>query len=148
MRTNSDISDYSNDVLADWRASRDVFPANIQPKRQWPIPSFGNPANALVATVGVTPSCQKFVPGRNWGAVKSVKDWKLRLRNYFNQQVLAHPRFGTWRAGVKLLNLSYEAGTAAHFDISYRTTEAMLRNIGTDPNVHFRTYKLACLAKN
>jgi len=128
-----DISDYLNDVLADWRASKDDFSSNIQPKRQWPIPFFGNPATARVATVGVNPSSGEFAPGRNWVAVESVRDWKLRLRNYFNQHTPAHPWFGPWRSGLKRLGLSYEAGTAAHFDVSYRATKAMLRNRGTDP---------------
>ena len=34
--------------------------------------------------------------------------------------------------GLELLGASYEAGTAAHFDVSYRTPTAMLTNPETD----------------
>jgi hypothetical protein len=52
------ISKYLSEVLTDWRESRADFPANTCRASHWPIPFFGNPATALVATVGVN----HFVP--------------------------------------------------------------------------------------
>lgn len=127
------ISKYLTDVHLDWHDSKDAFPKNIYPKRHWPIPFFGNPANALVATVGVNPSSGEFAPNRNWAHVVTTNDWKLRLKNYFSMGTPAHSWFGPWREGLGLLSLSYEAATAAHFDVSYRPTKAMVRNLDTDP---------------
>jgi hypothetical protein len=66
MPDNLDISKYLSDVLKDWRESRDAFPANTAPCSHWPIPFFGNPASAIVATVGINPTCGEFQPSRNW----------------------------------------------------------------------------------
>jgi len=84
-------------------------------------------------TVGVNPSSTEFEPERNWSATKSRADWKNRLKKYFNNSTPAHKWFDPWRIGLALLDQSYEAGTAAHFDVSYRPTTAMLRNPATDP---------------
>ena len=126
------ISNYLTEVHHDWQDSRDAFQNYVYLTHYWPIPFFGNHATALVATVGVNPSSGEFAPKRNWGDVEKVKDWKLRLKNYFNQTTPAHEWFGPWRTGLKLLGVSYEAGTAAHFDVSYRPTKAMLKNETTD----------------
>jgi hypothetical protein len=138
MKGNLDISEYLDDVLQDSEASRDDFPINTYPREQWPIPLFGNPTNAVVATVGVNPSSGEFSPERNWSAVRTKGDWKKRLRNYFTGTTPPHEWFDPWRTGLKSLGVSYEGGTAAHFDVSYRTTRAMLRNDRTDTQ-EFRT---------
>ena len=131
---NWEISNYLALVHQDWESSRSQFPINTFPPSQWPIPFFGNPRTALVATVGVNPSSGEFKPEREWGDVESVKDWKERLRDYFQLRPpqSAHRWFEPWRAGLKLLGVSYEAGTASHLDVSYRATTAMLKNPNTD----------------
>jgi hypothetical protein len=126
------ISKYLAEVLQDWWNSRDAFPANTYPDTQWPIPFFGNPATAVVATVGVNPSSDEFSPDRNWAEVKSNTDWKLRLKNYFVQKTPPHRWFKPWAAGLELLGLNYKDGTVAHFDVSYRSTKAMLKNTSTN----------------
>jgi hypothetical protein len=127
------ISNYLTEVHADWLDSRDAFPNNVYLKPYWPIPFFGNPRTALVATVGVNPSSGEFAPSRNWAEVESIKEWKLRLKNYFTaKETPAHEWFGPWREGLALLECSYEKATAVHLDVSYRPTKAMLRNPKTD----------------
>ena len=127
------ISEYLDEIYRDWQNSSNLFAGNIYLRRYWPIPFFGNPANALVATVGVNPSSSEFSTDRNWAEVETIKDWKLRLRNYFDPTLPPHQWFCSWRIGLKLLGISYEAGTAAHFDVSYRPTKAMLKNRRTNP---------------
>ena len=126
------IANYLTQVHRDWENSRNAFPENTYPPSQWPIPFFGNPKNALVATVGVNPSSTEFDEARDWASVHSGTEWKLRLRDYFKLKIPAHEWFEPWRMGLELLGASYEAGTAAHFDVSYRTTTAMLTNPETD----------------
>lgn len=132
MRLNLAISDYLADVHQDWQESSDAFPNNIYLKQYWPIPFFGNPATALVATVGVNPSSGEFASKRNWADVGSLKDWKLRLKNYFNQTTRPHKWFEAWRTGLASLDCSHKYGTAVHLDISFRPTKAMLKNPTTD----------------
>jgi hypothetical protein len=138
MNGNLDISNFLLEVLHDWRGSRDAFPRNVHPQQHWPIPFFGNPATALVATIGVNPSAVEFDEARAWDRVRSTADWKKRLKNYFNQTPPAVDWFDPWRIGLALLDCSYEAGTAAHIDVSYRPTKAMLKNQSSDPK-EFRT---------
>ncbi len=126
------ISKHLSEVLQDWRESRVAFPANSNPGSHWPIPFFGNPATAIVATVGVNPSSGEFRPNRNWNAVQNGADWKRRLKNYFSQSTPPHEWFAPWRVGLALLGLDYENGSAAHFDVSYRPTKAMLKNRTTN----------------
>jgi hypothetical protein len=126
------ISEYLNAVLRDWQVSQDYFPRNRIANANWPIPFFGNPAKALVATVGVNPASGEFEPSRGWAMVYTASAWKERLRDYFKINVPPHIWFDPWRTGLKLLAISYEDRTAAHFDVSYRTTTAMLKNEATD----------------
>lgn len=133
MRPPNDISRFLEQVHRDWQSTRDDFPKNTFPPSQWPIPFFGNPTNALVATVGVKPSADEFAPDRGWADVKNTHDWKIRLRDYFRHKTPPHEWFDSWRIGLALLGVSYEEGTAAHLDLSYRATTAMLTNPKTDP---------------
>jgi hypothetical protein len=126
------ISEHLRDVLRDWRESQQDFPINRIENANWPIPFFGNPAKAVVTTIGVNPASGEFEFSRGWVGVKKVPDWKCRLRDYFNIDVPPHTWFTPWRPGLKILGTSYEEGTAAHFDVSYRTTTAMLTNTATD----------------
>jgi hypothetical protein len=99
-----------------------------------PIPFFGNPATAVAATVGVNPSSGEFQPNRNWNTVQNAADWKRRLKNDFNHSTPPYDWFAPWRTGLALLDLDYENGSAAHFDVSYRPTKAMPKNRATfDP---------------
>lgn len=126
------FSKYLSAVLHDWQTSRAKFPCNTSPRNQWPIPFFGNPRRAVVATVGVNPSSGEFRPDRNWNTVHTPADWKRRLKDYFNHNTSAHEWFEPWRTGLEFLGVNYQDGTAAHFDVSYRSTTAMLRNADTN----------------
>jgi hypothetical protein len=135
MSNNLDISNFLNDVFDDWQRSRDSFPKNIVSGEYWPIPFFGNPATARVATIGANPSSEEFKPNRKWPKVTKANRgaWKSRLKNYFNHSLAPDDWFDPWTVGLALLDCSYKEGTAAHFDVSYRPTTAMLTNKNTDP---------------
>jgi len=127
------ISNYLTDVYLDWEDSRDAFQNNVYLTHYWPIPFFGNPRTALVATVGVNPSSGEFGPKRNWAEVESIKGWKERLKQYFTDENRPpHDWFGPWCQGLALVGCSFGKGTAAHLDVSYRPTKAMLKNKTTD----------------
>jgi hypothetical protein len=132
MAPSNNISRFLDQVRSDWRNSKDQFPHNTTPKSQKPIPFFGNPDTALVATIGVNPSSEEFQESRGWAKVTTVGQWKSRLYSYFNHQVPPHEWFDPWRIGLALLGLSYEDGSAVHLDLSYRATTAMLKNRATD----------------
>ena len=132
MSSNAEIANFLDDVLKDWRKNRGEFPHNTYPENQWPIPFFGNPVSALVATVGVNPSSIEFSSNRNWIAVQADTDWHQRLEHYFTGSIPAYNWFDPWRSGLPLLNISYETDTVAHFDVSYRSTIAMFDNPETD----------------
>jgi hypothetical protein len=85
-----------------------------------------------VAIVGVNPSTGEFRPDRNWNTVQNPADWKRRLKNQFNQTKPPHEWFAPWCVGLALLGLDYKNGSAAHFDVSYRPTTAMLTNPRTN----------------
>ena len=133
MTSPNDISRFLDEVHRDWETTKGDYSINTYPPSQWPIPFFGNPATALVATIGVNPSSGEFDTGRRWTNVKTKTQWKLRLRDYFRHEVPPHEWFEPWRIGLAVLGVSYEEGTAAHLDLSYRSTTAMLKNQGTDP---------------
>ena len=87
MSSSIEISNYLTDVHHDWQDSRDAFPHNIYLTHYWPIPFFGNPRNALVATVGVNPSSGEFASNRGWAEVENTKGWKERLKHYFTDDI-------------------------------------------------------------
>lgn len=60
------VTEHMGEVLADWRLSRGAFPKNASPGADWPIPFFGNPGKAVVATVGVNPAVSEFNAARKW----------------------------------------------------------------------------------
>jgi len=49
-------------------------------------PFFGNPRNAIVATIGVNPSSGEFKPSRDWSSVRTQGAWKMRLKNYLTAE--------------------------------------------------------------
>ena len=144
----NDISNYLNQVRGDWEDSRDAFPTNTFPPSQWPIPFFGNPATALVATVGVNPSSGEFDEARDWASVHSGTDWKLRLRDYFKLKIPAHEWFEPWRIGLELLGASYEAAGLGRWKLfaplpPARRGQSMGRGHG--PGVaHAKRIRLSC----
>ncbi len=126
------ISGYLDEVHADWQRTCEEFSRNVYLKHYWPIPFFGNPRHAFVATIGVNPSSGEFASERCWSEVQRRVQWKQRLRDYFNHNVKPHEWFEPWRRGLSLLDFSYEKGSATHLDLSYRPTRAMARNRKTD----------------
>ena len=56
----NDITRLLDQVHRDWQTTQGQFPNNTHPPAQWPIPFFGNPATALVATIGVNPNARKL----------------------------------------------------------------------------------------
>lgn len=133
MTSPNEISRFLDQLHSDWETTKGDYPNNTYPPSQWPIPFFGNPATAKVATIGVNPSSGEFDPDRHWETVRTKTQWKLRLRDYFRHGVSPHDWFEPWRIGLAVLGVSYEEGTAAHLDLSYRSTTTMLKNHGTDP---------------
>jgi len=131
------VTQYMGEIFSDWQTSRNAFPKNAYAGAHWPLPFFGDPGKAVVATVGVNPSATEFQPMRNWNAIKNDADWVIRLRTYFRHAVPPHEWFGPWREGLEMLRVSYESGLATHLDISYRATTAMVKNPKTD-RVEFR----------
>jgi hypothetical protein len=51
-----DISRFLDQVHRDWETTMGQFPNKTRPPSQWPIPFFGKPATAQVATIGVNPA--------------------------------------------------------------------------------------------
>jgi hypothetical protein len=91
----------------------------------WPIPFFGDIRTARVLTVGVNPSPTEFGPHR-WGPIASDSQWAHRLLNYFHTPgVPWHKWFLPWETSLRLLGCSYEDRTAAHLDLSPRSTTVM-----------------------
>jgi hypothetical protein len=134
LNGNLEISDFLNEIDSDWQASQNSFPKNVIHGEYWPIPFFGNPATARVATIGVNPSSEEFSSARHWprASLKNRGVWKKRLKSYFNSDLEPDDWFDPWTISLALLDCSYEAGTAAHFDVSYRPTKAMLKNPKTE----------------
>ena len=128
MSSSPVISRFLDQIQRDWEATKTHFPRNTYPFEQWPIPFFGNPATATVATVGVNPSSGEFDQVRDWASVTAKRQWKERLRDYFRHKVPPHEWFEPWRTGLAVLGLSYEDGSAVHLDLSYRATLAMPKN--------------------
>ena len=101
----------------------------------FPIPFFGKLSSARIITIGLNPSFDEFDRERCWPEKIDEKSLNFRLRNYFAvKSPPPHPFFQPWTEAFKSLNPtpSYEAGTAAHLDISPRATDKP-RNNQNDP---------------
>jgi hypothetical protein len=89
-----------------------------------PICVFGDPAKAVVVTVGANPSVGEF-ENHSWPAEQMTHDaLAKRCRDYFNTDAPAphHQFFTPWKQGLKCLGVSYESRSAAHLDLSPRAT--------------------------
>jgi len=126
------ISQYLDEILKDWRGSRSLFLRNDIKSDYWPIPFFGNPIKAKIATIAVNPSSTEFRKVRCWAEVRTDQQWKERLWRYFKHSISPHPWFDPQEQRLAEEFRSYRQGSAFHLDISYRPTIAMLRNPATD----------------
>jgi len=89
-----------------------------------PICCFGDPAKAVVVTVGANPSVGEF-DNRRWPAEEMANDaLAKRCLGYFSGGGVApHQKFfGPWNEALKHLDRKYESGTVAHLDLSPRAT--------------------------
>jgi GNAT superfamily N-acetyltransferase len=88
-----------------------------------PIPYFGDPGSAVIATIGVNPSDGEF-RGRGWPSTLDAAALDHRLTAYFKGQTPPHPWFRGWERALKLLDHSYYRD-AVHLDLSPRATVRM-----------------------
>jgi hypothetical protein len=113
------------------RESAPAYQGLMKPKvRTYPIPYFGDPSRAVIATVGLNPSATEFQSPR-WSKPPSIpQELDEILCGYFNSPYIsAHPWFKLWTQCLRKLGHSYEAD-AVHLDLSPRAT----RNVGSlDP---------------
>lgn len=119
-------------MLQDWLSSQSSFPKIAVKGDYWPIPFFGNPIKAKVATIAVNPSSTEFRKARQWTELKTPEQWKELLHDYFNHTIPPHLWFKRQDARLAMDFRSYRLGSAFHLDVSYRPTIAMLRNPATD----------------
>ena len=87
-----------------------------------PICSFGHIEKAHVITVGLNPSHGEFHKDRNWPPTMSHTDLAKRCCHYFHCSEESHRWFRPWSEALGHLGANYEAGTAAHLDLSPRAT--------------------------
>lgn len=93
-----------------------------------PIFFFGDPENAVAATLGVNPSAQEFSLSRRWQTITSAYQLFERCKNYFEQPsgVPPHPWFKPWEIFLQKIGISYYKNPRAiHLDISPRATRSM-----------------------
>jgi len=99
MPDNLDISNYLTEVYDDWQSSRDEFPNNTYPRDQWPIPFFGNPTKAIVATVGVNPS--SITRPADLGLSAKMSSFSNRRLAFFTRPgINAHIEGGEWKEKI------------------------------------------------
>jgi hypothetical protein len=92
-----------------------------------PIPYFGDPCSAVVATIGVNPSATEFsFHARRWQPMpKSGEALNNVLSGYFtNPTVGPHEWFKGWADCLEILNCPYDRD-AVHLDLSPRATRSM-----------------------
>jgi len=121
------------EALIDYVRKTDHLYAENYPKNTvtHPIPYFGNPESARVITVGVNPAASEFSDDRNWPRTMSAQELKDRLDSYFvSDYAPPHKWFRVWEEALNLVGVSYKNGTAAHLDLSPRSTI----NMGDVPN--------------
>ena len=89
-----------------------------------PICCSGDPAKAVVVTVGLNPSVGEFEKGRWPREQITHKVLAERCRGYFGDDAAApaHKFFDPWKQGLAHLGPSYESGSVAHLDLSPRAT--------------------------
>lgn len=120
-----DYDSWVNEITSTDRSYRGLFP---DMRAFPPIFFFGNPENAVAATLGVNPSAQEFSASRSWHKSVTTKSLIERCKSYFDSPygVPPHPWFEPWEEFLKKTGLSYyESPRAVHLDISPRATRAM-----------------------
>jgi len=93
-----------------------------------PLFFFGNPKQAVAATLGVNPSAQEFASNRKWTGIYDWNTLSKRCEYYFESPlgIPPHPWFEPWEAFLREVGLSYyKAPRTIHFDISPRATRSM-----------------------
>ncbi len=123
--TRDELEKYVGDVQADVAASAAQF-VSLQPPGVvlHPIPFFGDPTRARVATVGVNPSAGEFVPARRWPRNMAVPGLTGRLVDYFDHEIPSHPWFASWKQALGAIDASYKRDSF-HIDLSPRATKSM-----------------------
>ena len=92
-----------------------------------PIPYFGNPSTAVIATIGVNPSETEFELGRWCEPIRGADDLDSILIGYFtNATVPPHSWFKGWTNCLSILGHAYERDSC-HLDLSPRATKSMGR---------------------
>jgi hypothetical protein len=73
-----------------------------------PIFFFGNPENAVAATIGVNPSYQEFALNRSWNKVKGTSMLIDRCKRYFESPlgIPPYPWFEGWETVLSKIGLS------------------------------------------
>ena len=93
-----------------------------------PIFFFGNPIDAVAATIGLNPSAQEFSTKRQWNNITNVTGIINRCVHYFESPsgVPPHTWFEPWETFLRKLGLSYyKVPRTIHLDISPRATRSM-----------------------
>jgi hypothetical protein len=107
--------------------------------RTHPIPYFGNPAHAVVATIGRNPSATEFsfFQSTRWSRPElTPQELDQVLCRYFTDPASPpHPWFDTWTYCLKRLGHSYKKDTV-HLDLSPRATR-MKRNASPELKLLF-----------
>jgi hypothetical protein len=127
-------------VLTGATATNAQYAALLKPNiTTHPLPYWGDPPAARIATFGVNPSAMEFTGNRQWPTNMTVAQLDTRAVMYFrNPNVPPHRWFEGYddpRNGNKALNIlgySYRVD-AVHLDLSPRATRAM----GTADRKHF-----------
>lgn len=92
----------------------------------YPIPFFGDVLNAKVITIGANPSHSEFSNERNWPNRIDSHYLLDRLQKYFTyDNVKPHKWFNPFINSIFNLGVSYENGSAAHMDFSFRATQPL-----------------------
>jgi hypothetical protein len=98
-----------------------LFKSGVTPH---PICCFGDPATAVVVTVGANPSVGELENGSWPRQPMAHTALAERCRGYFsgNGATSHHKFFKPWKQGLECLGVSYESGGAVHVDLSPRAT--------------------------
>lgn len=112
-----DIDTLLQDLLSKAPSVRGSYAELFRPHSPTiPIPFFGEIDSAKVLTIGLNPSCTEL-DDRGWAKEIGPSALAYRLRHYFKLDVAPHQWFKKWSAPLAHMDVSYQAGSAAHLDI-------------------------------